>query len=169
MTATPWHASHSRTPACLEPWRQALSAEDRPDAGVAIHLETLVPSSDGVSRIVPHISNITYVQWLDQVAERHADAWGWDRETLLRHGVMWFVARHEIDYLAEAWPDEPLWIGTWVESVERVKSWRRTEIVHAASGRRVCHARTLWVLVDLERRRPTRIPDTLRRALGDGP
>jgi acyl-CoA thioester hydrolase len=109
-----------------------------------------------VSRAVPHVNNIGFVQWVDRVAELHADSLGYTRKDLLGRGVMWFVVRHEIDYLAEAWPDDRVVFATWVRTMHRVKSWRDTLVLRPADQTVLCRAATLWVLVDLKSRRPLR-------------
>ncbi len=109
-----------------------------------------------VSRAVPHVNNIAYVEWVDRVAVLHADNLGFTRAKLLDRGVMWFVVRHEIDYLAEAWPGDELVVATWVRTMHRVKSWRDTLVMRPADNTVVCRAATLWVLVDLQTRRPVR-------------
>ena len=119
--------------------------------------------STQVSRAIPHVSNIEYVRWLDRAAELHAEHLGFSRATMLDRGIMWFVARHEIDYAAEAWPGDDLIVATWVRTMERIKSWRDTLIVRRAGMTTVCRAATLWVLVDLETRRPTRIDADMAR------
>ena len=113
--------------------------------------------SSQLSRSVAHVSNLEYVRWIDRVAELHADGLGYTRPRLVADGVMWFVVRHEIDYLAEAWPGDELVLATWVRTMQRVKSWRDTLIVRPADETLVCRAATLWVLVNLESRRPRRI------------
>lgn len=110
-----------------------------------------------VSRAIEHVSNIEFVRWLDRAAELHADSLGYTRERLHHDGVMWFVARHEIDYLAEAWPDDQLLIATWVRDMRKVKSWRDYVIVRPSDQTIISRAATLWVLVDLQTRRPKRI------------
>lgn len=107
---------------------------------------------------IEHVSNVEYVRWLDRAAEQHADSLGYTRQRLLADGVMWFVARHEIDYLAEAHLDDELVMATWVRDMKRVKSWREYVVVRPRDEAIVCRAATLWVLVDLASRRPTRIP-----------
>ena len=109
-----------------------------------------------VSRGVPHVNNIVFLQWVDKVAVLHADSLGYTRAALLGRGVMWFVVRHEIDYLAEGWPGDDLVLATWVRTMHRVKSWRDTLIVRPADSTLVCRAATLWVLVNLSTRRPIR-------------
>ncbi len=116
-----------------------------------------------IGNVIEHVSNIEYVRWLDRAAELHADSLGYTRPWLLKNGIMWFVARHEIDYLAEAWLGDELVIATWVRDFKKVKSWRDYAIVRPADRTIICRAATLWVLVDLESRRPRRIDEEMIR------
>ncbi len=119
---------------------------------------------DGVlSEAIAHVSNIEYLRWMDRAAELHADSLGYTRAHLVDSGVMWFVARHEIDYMAEVWPDDRLVVATWVRNMKRVKSWRDYVIYRPSDETIVCRAATLWVLIELATRRPTRIPDEMVR------
>jgi acyl-CoA thioester hydrolase len=119
-------------------------------------LDVVVDSSH-LGDVVEHVSNIEYVRWLDRAAELHSDSLGYTRRWLLDRDLMWFVARHEIDYLAECWRGDELVIATWVRDFKRVKSWRDFAIMRPGDGTLVCRASTLWVLVELKTRRPVRI------------
>ena len=110
-----------------------------------------------LSRALPHVSNTELVRWVDRAAELHADSLGYTRRAMIDLGIMWFVVRHEIDYLAEAREADELVVATWVRDMQRVKSWRDTLVVRPADETVICRAATLWVLVDLDSRRPTRI------------
>ena len=114
-----------------------------------------------LSSVIEHVSNIEYVRWLDRAAELHADSLGYTRQWLLENDLMWFVARHEIDYLAEAWLGDRLIIATWVRDFGKVKSWRDYIIVRPADNTLMCRAATLWVLVELSSRKPRRIPNEM--------
>jgi len=109
------------------------------------------------SGVIPHVSNILYVAWLDRAAQLHSDSLGYTRKWLLERQMMWFVGRHEIDYLAEAWVDDELLVITWVRNMRRVKSWRDYVIVRPGDKTVIARAATLWVLVDLDSRRPRRV------------
>ena len=111
-----------------------------------------------VSQVIAHVANDVYVGWLDRAAELHADALGFTRRSMLEQNMMWFVARHEIDYRAEAMPGDALLIVTWVREIRRVKTWREYRIIRPADGTVVNRAATLWVLVNLDTRRPMTIP-----------
>ena len=120
-------------------------------------------TDDDLSSTIPHVSNIEYVRWLDRAAELHADSLGYTRSALLDDNRMWFVARHEVDYLAETWLDDKLLVATWVRSFSRAKTWRETVVLRPADETVVCRAATLWVLVDLGSRRPCRFDAELVR------
>jgi acyl-CoA thioester hydrolase len=129
----------------------------RPPAGAAVpHARPfalrLVAPADGVSRTVAHINNVEYVRWLDRAAELHCDALGWTRERMVAGGHMWFVARHEVDYRAEAFPGDELHVFTWVRTLGRSTSWRDTLVLRAGA------------FVDLATCRPARVPPEVRAA-----
>jgi len=125
----------------------------------------LTVGRDVMSSVIDHVSNIEFVRWLDRAAELHSDACGYTRARLLDDGMMWFVARHEIDYLQECHLDDSLTIFTWVRNVKRVKAWRDYVIIRESDRSVVCRATTLWVLVDLARRKPVRLPQEMIHAL----
>lgn len=121
----------------------------------------LRPGDAGLSTTVAHVSNVEYVRWLDRAAELHADSLGHTRAAMAAAGHMWFVARHEVDYRAEAFPGDELEVFTWVSSMERTTCVRETIVWRGRDARAVCRARTRWALVDLGSRRPMRIPDAM--------
>lgn len=124
---------------------------------------------ESLGTVIEHVSNIEYVRWLDRAAELHADAVGYTRQFMLEHQMMWFVARHEIDYLAESWLDDELVIATWVRDFAKVRSWRDYLIVRPRDAQVICRAATLWVLVDLPTRRPKRIDREMIERYGSPP
>jgi acyl-CoA thioester hydrolase len=140
-----------------------------PPAGLVPHerpfAAALRVGEEHTSSVIPHVSNVQFVRWLDRAAELHGEAAGYGRQRLLSDGCMWFVARHEIDYRAEAHPGEELTVLTWVRDIAHVKSWRESVILRPADETVVCRAATLWVLVDLASRRPRRVPPWMRRVL----
>lgn len=131
----------------------------------------LVVDAARLGTVIEHVSNVEYVRWIDLAAERHTDALGWTRAALLERGLMFFVGRHEIDYLAETFLGDELVLATWIERLGRAGHERATRILRRAEGgdlEAVCAARTRWVLVDLDARRPVRMPADVTRALAAG-
>ena len=117
------------------------------------------------SALVPHANNIAIVSWIDLVASAHGDAVGAARESLAQQGRMWFVARHEIDYLAEAFAGESIILATWVESIGRTSLTRATTVLRTCDERVIARASSRWAMVDLSSRRACAIGDEIRDAL----
>ncbi|MGY8753683.1 MAG: acyl-CoA thioesterase [Phycisphaerales bacterium] len=156
---------------CIEPIKEAVTLEGIPHSTPFQCAITVQPHQ--TSNEVNHVNNIEYLRWIDKASQLHCDACGWTREKLLQKNVMWFVARHEIDYRAEATSKDDLLLTTWVDDIKRVKSWRTTQIHAINNGtqdansthRLLCQCKTLWVLVDLQTRRPTSISNEMGNAL----
>ena len=109
-----------------------------------------------------HVSNITYVRWLQEVAEAHSTSVGWDHAAYVALGAVFVVRRHEIDYRASAMAGDRVALVTWAGAWRAASATRHTEITHAVSGAPLASAVTTWALVAMEGGRPRRIPDELR-------
>ena len=145
-------------PACAVPPLRGVPAR-----GVFALAHTV--RAEETSALVPHANNIVILSWIDLVASRHGDFAGASREELAAAGRMWFVARHEIDYLGEAFVGDELLLVTWTEKLGRTSLVRATRIVRRADGRELTSAVSRWALVDLATRRPTAIDARVRAAL----
>ena len=122
------------------------------------HLVRVTVDARSPSPPVPHLNNVQILHLVDRAAEDHLDLHGWTRSALLASRRMWFVRRHEIDYLAESFAGDRLVVATWVRSFSRTTSLRATRIMRERDGEVVVEALSRWVHVDLDTRRPTRIP-----------
>jgi len=172
MTGTP-HASADRSSgATPEPAFAPIEAaalpllEGAPARGLFACAHVVLASE--TSALVPHANNVVILSWIDAIASLHGGAAGAAREHLATRGHMWFVARHEIDYLGEAFAGDRLLLVTWVEKLGRTSLMRATRIIRD-DGTLLTSARSRWALVDLASRRPTAIPETVRAALIEGP
>lgn len=119
-----------------------------------------------------HASNIAYVRWIQDVALAHSVAVGLDVEAYRNIGAVFFVRRHEIDYLRPALRGDRLQLRTWIDSVFAAKCQRATEIVKISGDSEekiLARAMTTWGCVEIATGRPTRIPQTIRTAFGYGP
>jgi len=148
----------------LRPLAAGAAAALPGDVPAGAFVAELVGGPAGVSPLVDHVPNTELLVWIDAVAAAHAASVGQSRDWLVERGLMWFVARHEIDYLAEVHGEDHLLLATWVDRFGRTTSWRRTEILRPSDAVTVGRASTRWVLVDLRSRRPSRIPDSIRGA-----
>lgn len=114
---------------------------------------------------VAHLNNVAMVRLVDRAAEDHLDRFGWTRRSLAAQGVMWFVARHEIDYRAEAFAGDEIAAATWIESFGRTTCVRATRLFRLADDRLIAEAVSRWVHIELASRRPCRIAEELRNAM----
>lgn len=133
------------------------------------HLLEVDVDAASLSACVPHLNNVEILRLVDRGAESHLDRLGHTRAAMAARGVMWFVVRHEIDYLAEAFGGDRLLLATWIRSHGRTTSVRATRILRPADGKVVAAAESRWVHVDLATRRPLRIPHDLLAALPTEP
>jgi acyl-CoA thioester hydrolase len=131
-------------------------------------VHVIAVSADEIDEL-GHASNIAYVRWIQDVALAHSVAVGLDVDAYRAIGSVFFVRRHEIDYLRPALRGERLEVRTWIESVFAAKCVRGTEIVKISDDTTpviVAKAMTTWGCVEIATGRPTRIPDAIRVAFG---
>ncbi|WP_121665936.1 acyl-CoA thioesterase [Mesonia aquimarina] len=101
-----------------------------------------------------HVNNVTYVQWIQDVAEKH---WKTKTSEEIRNKVGWVVLDHFIEYKRPSFKGEKLILKTWIENYGNIKSQRCTEIFRESDNKMVVKAKTTWCLIDLKKQKPTRI------------
>lgn len=138
------------------------AAVDEPRVSPEFQLE-IIASVDDIDEL-GHVSNVSYVRFLQQVAVAHSRTVGWDFDRYQRAGVVFVVRRHEVDYLAPAFAGEALVLTTFIASWSGATSERRTLCRRAGDGREIVRARTRWALIAIESGRPVRISPELRAA-----
>ena len=94
---------------------------------------------------------------LQEVATAHAAELGVAVDALIDSGVAWVLSRFDLH--VERWPrsDDELIIETWPAAMNRLLTERRFRILDT-QGNEIGSASTLWLVLDLERRRPVRLP-----------
>jgi len=119
-----------------------------------------------LSTIIAHVPNTLFVRWLEAISMAHSDHLGYTDPWHIEHDLIWFVRRHEIDYLAEVMLGDELVMATWVEAFHKTSSPRRYVMYRPSDGKVVCRAMTIWVLVTRRTSKPRRIdPDMAARYL----
>lgn len=110
---------------------------------------------------------------LQEAATEHAALLGVAVEALIGSGVAWVLSR--LSLRVARWPvvDDEVVVATWPEAANRLVTERRFEIADSR-GSILGAASTLWLVLDLERRRPVRMPAAVvealaRHDLGDRP
>ncbi len=94
---------------------------------------------------------------LQEVAVAHAAILGVAVETLFERGTAWVLSRLHLSM--RRWPgaDEEILIETWPEAMNRLFVERRFSVM-AQDGSPIGSVSTLWFVLDLNRRRPVRLP-----------
>jgi acyl-CoA thioester hydrolase len=110
-----------------------------------------------------HANNAAYVNWMQAAAIAHSTAQGWPSERYWSASYAWVARSHKIEYLQPAHEGDPLIIRTWVADMQRVSSLRKYEIVRDTDGILVARAETRWAFVNLQTRKPIRIPLEVQR------
>jgi len=103
---------------------------------------------------------------LQEAATAHAAILGVAVDTLIENGVAWVLSRLHLEM--QRWPtsDEYIVIETWPEAANRLFTERRFNVVDAVDNS-IGTASTLWLILDLERRRPVRLPAHVVERLGE--
>lgn len=122
-----------------------------------IFTQRVVAHDDEIDEL-GHVSNVAIVRWIQNVAVAHSASVGWDFEAYRRHGAVFVVRRHEVDYLRPVLVGHEVVLETWIESWQAASSIRCTRITRGQDGGPVATARTQWVLVSADNGRPRRIP-----------
>ncbi len=106
-----------------------------------------------------HVNNTVYVRWIQEVATAH---WEARASADVCDAIGWVVLRHEIDYKSPACLGDELVLRTWVGQATRATFERFVEVVRKDNRQLVARARTLWVPINPETGKPTRVPPEVR-------
>jgi len=128
----------------------------------------IVTAPDEIDQL-NHVSNVVYLNWVLRVATAHSDAVGFTWPAYQELGSVFMVSRHEIDYLRPAVADDEIDLVTWIEDWKGASCIRCTSIRRVRDDRELARARTKWVMVSLDRNRPTRIPAQVKEGFSQLP
>ena len=106
-----------------------------------------------------HVNNTVYLRWVQDVATAH---WRALASEDARRAIGWVVLRHEIDYKIPASLGDEIVLRTWVGVASRLKFERFTEARRKIDNELLAQARTVWVPIDWQTGKPTRVPDDVR-------
>ena len=105
-----------------------------------------------------HVNNVRYVQWVQDIAKAH---WMQNTSKDILDSYFWVVVSHHIEYKGSAILGDVVQLNTYVTKSEGVTSIRKVEMYHKTSGRLLVKAETVWCLMDMKSKRPTRIPEEI--------
>lgn len=114
----------------------------------------------------------TLLLLLQEAATEHSKVLDVAVRFLIENRLAWVLTRLRMKM--ERWPrgGDVITVETWPHAASRLLVERRF-LVHDADGRGLGQATTMWVVLDLQRRRPIRLPpfivDALTPVVGDRP
>lgn len=111
-----------------------------------------------------HANNLEYLRWMQEAAVAHSDARGWTLERYRQTRTSWVIRSHGIEYLRPAFADESLTVLTWIGGFEEQASPRHYLFWRERDRKILARAQTLWVFVDADTGRATRISGDFRSA-----
>jgi acyl-CoA thioester hydrolase len=106
-----------------------------------------------------HVNNTVYLRWIQEVATAH---WQAHAPADARDAIGWVVLRHEIDYKSPAGLEDEIVLRTWVGKATRITFERFTEMRRRSDGELLSTARTVWVPINPDTGKPTRVPSEVR-------
>jgi acyl-CoA thioester hydrolase len=107
-----------------------------------------------------HVNNGVYVRWVQEVATAH---WRARASEAAQRSWTWVVLRHEVDYRRALLPGETAQARTWVGACTGARYVRYVRI-DGPDGAVCAQAASVWCLINLTTRRPTRVPESLIEA-----
>lgn len=137
----------------------SAASPDAPPEGRTHARPFTVPAS--AVDINGHVNNVTYVQWMQDLAIDHAAVSGGTAATHAA-GCTWVARSHWIEYLSPAFAGDELLGLTWVETIRRVRSLRQYQFRRPSDQRLLARGETEWVFVDQATGHPRPIPDSVR-------
>lgn len=115
-------------------------------------IHTLIVNQNDLDAL-DHVNNVTYLQWVQNVAEKH---WSAICNTEINEHYVWVVIRHEIDYFLPAILNDEIVVTTYIGDSYGVKSERFVEIKKA--DKLLAKAKSIWCLLDKNTMKPVKVP-----------
>ena len=105
-----------------------------------------------------HVGNVIYLTWMIDAATKHSQSVGYGYERCRELGGTWVAKSHRIEYKKPAFEGDELEMQTWIETIGKILSVRRYELIRPGDNAAICEGETEWVFVDNKRMRPMKIP-----------
>ena len=104
-----------------------------------------------------------YLNFLEEARTEFFEKMGVSIKELTRQGILFVVARQEIDYKSPAVYGDTLDIETWVSDFSKVRL-NFVYTIKNQAGQLICEARTVLVFVD-KKLKPNPMPEHIREKL----
>ncbi len=109
-----------------------------------------------------HVSNVQYVQWMQDAAMAHSAQLGWPHKRYQALGATWVVRSHTIEYRQPSFVGDALTIFTWVSDFSKAQSLRKFKFLRKEDDTLVAVAATSFVFCSITSGKPQAIPREVR-------
>jgi acyl-CoA thioester hydrolase len=118
---------------------------------------SITPSAADIDEL-GHVNNAVWVRWIQDVATTHWRAAARPEDV---DAYIWVVTRHEIDYLGNVGPGEPVTARTWISDRPKGARFDRNVELYDGAGKCVVRAKTTWAMIDKASGRIARVRDEI--------
>jgi acyl-CoA thioester hydrolase len=113
-----------------------------------------------------HLNNAAYLNYAEDCAVQLTATLGWPMSRWTEEGIAFVARKNIIEYLRPAFLDDELIISTWLFDIKPASLVRHYQFSKPGNSDPIAKLQTLWVMTDLESRRPIRIPSYFHEAFG---
>ncbi len=108
--------------------------------------------------ILNHVNNVVYVQWVQDIAQKHWDLAITDQ---IKLDYFWVLLNHSIDYKKPAVLHDEIEVKTFILKSGGVKSVRCVEFYLKETNTLLVRSETTWCLFNTKTQKPNRITEAI--------
>lgn len=106
------------------------------------------------------LTPLAFLNYLEETAIAHSEAVGYGVNRLKEEGYGWILSRWQIEFDQYPQLGEKIKIHTWPSHIQRFYADREFLVLNS-QDKVIARASSLWVFLNLQKRRPTRIPQEI--------
>ncbi len=103
-----------------------------------------------------HVNNLEYIKWAQYISGKHWDNVATEK---IKQEYRWVVVHQEINYFKELILNDEIEITTWIEKIEKAKTFRIVEIFNKTKNEMAAKAIITWYAIDKITNKPKRISE----------
>lgn len=108
------------------------------------------------------------MNYLDDLAVAQAEALNIGIDYLLENNIAWVIYKWDVKFNKYAHVTDKLKVRTKPYSVRKFYAYRQYEVLNS-EGEVIVSANSLWFLINMEKRRPSKVTEYMCRQFGIGP
>ena len=105
------------------------------------------------------------INFFGDIAMQQSDALGIGLDWLIEENLAWVIYKWDVTMIRYPKLNEKVTVRTWPYSLRKFYAYRQFDILDE-EGNVICTADSIWFLIDIKRRKPTKISDEMYEAYG---